>query len=137
MENTEQVLRVPIKLGSSPLTKFILMFSDKMDVLDSICNEMSRIIGEIDARELELEAMFDDLYRRSQQTPSCPSLRCNCWTLAPVTKRFLDIFKDMRIHKGEFRALRERACLYIDELKDEDPESINKPLDLTNKDKRD
>ena len=59
--------------------------------------------------------------------------RCSCWTLAPITKRFLDKFKNMREHRERFRALKERAISYVDEIKEEEADPRNKPLDLTTK----
>ena len=101
-------------MGDSPLTNFILMFSDKMHILDDICTEMSGIVSEIEQKEQELDAMFEDVYKRTQQYPRCPSLRCSCWTLAPITKRFLDKFSNMRTQKERFRALKDHASSYID-----------------------
>ena len=125
--------KIAVKLGDSPLTNFILMFSDRMHVLDDICTEMSEIVSEIEQKERELDEMFDDVYKRTQQYPRCPSLRCSCWTLAPVTKRFLDKFQNMRAQKTRFKSLKDHASSYIDELKEKDSENTNEPLDLTTK----
>ena len=109
------------------------MFSDKMHILDDICTEMSGIVSEIEQKEQELDAMLEDVYKRTQQYPRCPSLRCSCWTLAPITKRFLDKFSNMRAQKERFKALKDHASSYIDELKDKETENTNEPLDLTAK----
>ena len=119
---------VHIKLGDSPLTNFILMFSGQMNVLDEICKEMSKVVGDIEQKEKVLEAMCDELYRKLESPQHCPSLRCNCWTLLPITRYFLDLFKELREHKNKFRALRDKANSYIDCLKKNGDEP--QPLDL-------
>ena len=133
MSDSTTTSGVAVKLGDSPLTNFILMFSDKMHILDDICTEMSGIVSEIEQKEQELDAMMEDVYKRTQQYPRCPSLRCSCWTLAPITKRFLDKFSNMRAQKERFKALKDHASSYIDELKDKEPENTNESLDLTAK----
>ena len=123
---------VHVKLGESPLTNFILMFSGQMHVLDDICVEMSRVVSEIESKELELEVMCADLYRKTEQPPRCPSPHCTCRTSVLLTKHFMELFKDMREHKSRFRALKERANSYIDGLKERE-EAPDQPLDLTTK----
>ena len=124
---------VAVKLGDSPLTNFVLMFSDKMHILDDICTEMSGIVCEIEQKEQEFDEMLENVCKRTQKYPRCPSLRCSCWTLAPITKRFLDKFQNMRAHKTRFKSLKDHASSYIDELKEEDSENTNEPLDMTTK----
>ena len=133
MDDSENTAEVPIKLGKSALTDFILMFSDKMHILDQICSDMTDIVNEIDLKEQELEAMFEDLYRRTQQSPRCPSLQCSCWTIAPVTRRFLNIFKELREQKRQFRLLKENANSYVDGLKKGNDETPAEPIDLSTK----
>ena len=100
-----------------------------MNVLDEICKEMSKVVGDIERKEKVLEAMCDELYRKLENPQHCPSLRCNCWTLLPTTRYFLDLFKETREQKNQFRALRDKANSYIDCLKKNDDEP--QPLDLT------
>ena len=124
---------VSVKLGDSALTDFILMFSNRMHVLDQICSDMSKIVNEIDLKEQELEAIFEDLYRRTRQPPTCPSLQCGCWTIAPLTQRFLNLFREMRDQKKQFRTLKDSATSYIDGLKLDSSEAPSEPVDLTTK----
>ena len=134
MSDNDQNTVVNIKFGDSPLTNFILMFTGQMNVLDEICKEMSKIVGDIEQKEKVLEAMCDELYRKLENPRHCPSLRCNCWTLLPITRYFLDSFKELKEQKNQFRALRDKANSYIDCLKKNDDEP--QPLDLTIRSRR-
>ena len=121
---------ITVTLGNSPLTDFIVVFSDKMHILDQICVDMTKIVDDIDSKEQELEAIYDDLYRRASQSPRCPSLKCGCWTVAPLTKRFLNKFREMREQKNRFRSLKEKAYSFIDGFKETDDESLMNSTDL-------
>ena len=59
MDTAATTSSVTVKLGKSPLTDFIILFSDKMHLLDQICVDMTRIANEIDIKERELEAMYN------------------------------------------------------------------------------
>ena len=133
MEAAAATSTVTLRLGKSPLTDFLILFSDKMHLLDQICVDMTRIANEIDIKERELEAMFNDLYRRTSLSPRCPSLQCSCWTVAPLTRRFLNLFREMREHKNQFRFLKERANSFIDASKETKDGSLTDPLDLSTK----
>ena len=133
MDDQGGITGLSVKLGDSALTDFILMFSDRMHVLDQICSDMSKIVNEIDLREEELEAMFEDLYLRTKQPTTCPYLQCGCRTIASLTKRFLNIFREMREQKKQFRTLKDSATSYIDGLNLDGSEALSEPVDLTTK----
>ena len=133
MESSDTTSGVTVRLGKSPLTDFIIMFSDKMHVLDQICVDLTKIADEIDEKEQELEGMFNDLYQRTSQSPRCPSLQCSCWTVAPLTRRFLNVFRGMRGQKIQSRQLKDRAYSLIDGFKDTREKSLEDPMDLSKK----
>ena len=104
----------------SPLVKFILMFADKLGDLDQICDSMTSALQRTELQELYVDTLVQELHTTIQLPSECTDLRCNCWKIVPITKRFLDAYNDARSHRRHFMELKEQATTYINNLKQDD-----------------